>query len=288
MKTAIVTDTNSGIFPKEGRLLGIYSLPMPLQIDGRTYYEGKDISVSQFYKYLVQCPAVSTSQPAPGDVLALWDSVLEEHDELVYIPMSSGLSSSCHAAQVLAEEYGGKVQVVDNHRISLSLRDSVLDAKALADAGCTAAEIRTEMERSAYDSMIYIGLDTLDYLKRGGRVTAAGAALGSILNIKPLLKIEGSKLDACAKVRGTDNCKKRLIEEMSKSIELFTDRGWNISVAVADSYLDPASSGSWLAMASSTLFRNDVDHCPLTCSIGCHVGPNAFGMAVSRRLMREG
>lgn len=225
MKTAIVTDTNSGIFPEEAQELGVFVLPMPVLIDGETYYEGENLSIQQFYRLLTNGAAVFTSQPGPGYILPLWDRILEEYDELVYIPMSSGLSSSCETAQGLAREYGGRVQVADNHRISLSQKSAVLDAKALADAGCGAAEIRRELERTAYDSMIYIGVETLEYLKKSGRVTAAGAALGTVLNLRPLLKIEGGKLDACARVRGTDSCKKRLLSEIEKSLEDFLTKG---------------------------------------------------------------
>ena len=284
MKTAVVTDTNSGIFPEEAQRLGVFVLSMPVLIDGKTYYEGEDLSCQQFYQFLKNGSSVFTSQPGPGFILPLWDRVLEEYDELVYIPMSSGLSASCQTAQGLAQEYGGRVQVADNHRISLSQKSAVLDAKALADAGCGAAEIREELERTAFDSMIYVGVETLDYLKRSGRITAAGAALGTILGLRPLLKIEGEKLDACARVRGTDHCKIRLFSEIEKSIDRFLEKGWTIDVAAADSCPDPVDSGEWRAMASEALGREHIGYSPLTCSIGSHTGPNAFGMAVSRRL----
>lgn len=284
MKTAIVTDTNSGIFPAEGEALGIYVLPMPVIVDGQAYYEGEDLSTGQFYRYLADKREVSTSQPVLGDILHLWDRVLEIYEELVYIPMSSGLSSSCQTALGLALEYGGRVQVVDNHRISLSQKVSVLDARALANAGCTALEIKEELERTAYDSIIYIGVETLEYLRRSGRVTAAGAALGTILSLKPLLKIEGERLDAYTKVRGTENCKKELITAIQESIEIFCSRGWNISVGVADSFPEVVNGSDWLAKATRTLGRSDIEYVPLSCSIASHVGPNAFGMAVSRKI----
>ena len=168
MKVAVATDTNSGISVEEGVRLGVYVIPMPILIDGQIYYEGVTLTHDDFYRYQAAGRAISTSQPAPGDVIALWDRALEEYDELVYIPMSSGLSASCHAAMGLSEDYGGRVQVVDNHRISVTQRSAVMDAMALAQSGCSAAEIRAELERMALDSIIYIGVDTLEYLKRVG------------------------------------------------------------------------------------------------------------------------
>ena len=284
MKTAVVTDTNSGIFPERGKQIGIYVVPMPVMIDRKTYYEGDHLTPSQFYQFLAEGRDVSTSLPPAGSLLELWDRLLAEYDSLIYIPMSSGLSSSCQVAQGLSKEYGGKVQVVDNHRISLALESSVLDAKILADAGCTALEIKAELERTAYDTITYVGVETLEYLKRGGRITAAGAALSTILNIKPLLKIEGERLDAYAKVRGTAACQSRLVAAIQESIEVFSRNGWKWSVAAADSYCDAAARDDWRAFVSKKLMTDEIGYAPLTCSIGCHVGPNAFGMAVSRRI----
>lgn len=284
MKTAVVTDTNSGIFPGKGKELGIYVVPMPVMIDDQTYYEGDNLSPIQFYQFLAEGRKASTSLPSINLLIDLWNSILEEYDSLVYIPMSSGLSSSCQVAQGLAKEYDGKIQVTDNHRISLALESSVLDAKALADAGCTAAEIKAELERTAYDTITYVGVETLEYLKRGGRVTAAAAALSTVLNIKPLLKIEGEMLDAFTKTRGTVACQKRLVSAIQESIELFEHRGWKFRVAAADSYCDTIAQKDWLALVSKKLLTDSVEYASLTCSIGCHVGPNAFGMAVSRRI----
>ena len=203
MKTAIVTDSNSEISQSEANRLGVFVLPMPVIIDGHAYYEGLDLLSDQFFLALTQHRAVSTSQPSPGDVTALWDRVLSEYDELVYIPMSSGLSSSCATAKILAKDYAGKVFVVDNHRISVTQKASVLDALALREEGVGAWEIQQELEDSAFDSIIYIGVETLEYLRKGGRVTARTAAISTVLQIKPLLKVEGELLDVYAKVRGT-------------------------------------------------------------------------------------
>ena len=284
MSVAITTDTNSGIMAEEGARLGVHVIPMPVLIDGNIYYEGVNLTHDEFYQYMREGRQVSTSQPSPGDVLALWDRLLEEYDEVVYIPMSSGLSTSCQTAASLAGDYDGKVQVVDNHRISVPQRNSVMDALMLSRAGCSAAEIKAELERIALDSIIYVGVDTLEYLKRGGRVTAAAAAMGSVLHIKPLLKIEGERLDAFAKVRGTKACKQRLIEATQDSAERFHQAGWEITIGAAGSFLTPEEDASWLAAAAKAFPGEDIRYDPLALCIGCHIGPGAFGMAVTRRV----
>ena len=187
MKTAIVTDSNSGVTQIEAQKMNVFVLPMPVIIEGQAYYEGIDLLPDQFFRALTERQAVSTSQPSPGDVTALWDKVLTEYDELVYIPMSSGLSASCATAQMLAEDYEGRVFVVDNHRISISQKSSTWDAVALREAGCGAQEIQRELEASGLDSIVYVGVETLEYLRRGGRVTAGAVAIGAGLQIKPLL-----------------------------------------------------------------------------------------------------
>lgn len=285
MRTAIVTDSNSGIFEAEGSKLGVFVLPMPVMIDDREYFEGVDLFHDGFYQSLLEHKQVSTSQPTPGNVLALWDKVFGEgFEELVYIPMSSGLSNSCQTARMLAEDYHGRVQVVDNHRISVTQRSSVMDALMLAQAGDTAAEIKAKLEQAAYDSIIYVGVETLDFLKRGGRVTAAGAAMSTVLNLKPLLTIQGERLDAYAKVRGTKNCKKREIEAMQKSAEEFHQKEQEIRVGVAGSFLHEEEDREWLEMVKEAFPGEEVYYDRLTFSIGCHVGPGAFGMGISAKL----
>lgn len=286
MKTAIVTDSNSGIFEAEGNQLGIFVLPMPVIIDDREYFEGVDLFHDDFYQNLSENRRVSTSQPTPGNVLSLWDQVLSNgFDELVYIPMSSGLSNSFQTALMLAGDYNGKVQVVDNHRISVTQRSSVIDALALARTGCTAAQIKAKLEQSAYDSLIYVGVETLEFLKRGGRITAAGAAMGTVLNIKPLLTIQGERLDAYAKVRGTKNCKKREIEAMQRCAEEFHQKGHTIRVGAAGSFLHEEEEREWLEMVKTAFQGEEVYYDRLTFSIGCHVGPGAFGMGVSAKIL---
>lgn len=285
MNVAIVTDSNSGIFAEEGKKLGVHVIPMPVIIEGKTYYEGIDLTHEEFYQCLLEHRKVSSSQPSPGDVLDLWNRLLNGgYEEIVYIPMSSGLSGSWQTAQMLAEDYEGKVQVVNNHRISVTQRQSVMDALVLKENGYTAEEIKNTLERYAYESIIYVGVETLEYLKRSGRVTPAGAAMGTVLNIKPLLIITGERLDAYAKVRGTKNCKKRLLTEMKKSADEFHRNGDEIYVGVAGSFCSKEDDIEWMEMAQEVFAGEDIKYDPLTFSIGCHVGAGAFGMGISRKI----
>ena len=205
---AIVTDSNSGISQAEGKELGIYVIPMPFLVDGKLYFEDVDMNKEQFYHFLENDADLSTSQPSPGDVMDLWDKLLKEYDEIVHIPMSSGLSASCSTAMGLARDYDGKVQVVDNQRISVTMQQSVMDAKHLVAAGKSATQIKEILEKEALESSIYLMVDTLKYLKKGGRITPSAALLGSALNLKPILQIQGDKLDAYKKVRGVKAAKK--------------------------------------------------------------------------------
>ena len=288
MKVAIMTDTNSGITVGEGARLGVHVIPMPVLVEGNIYYEQVNLTHEEFYRYQREGRTVSTSQPSPGDVLAMWDKLLEEgNDQVVYIPMSSGLSTSCHTALGLAAGYGGRVRVVDNHRISVPQRNAVMDALYLAEAGCSAAEIKSELERTGRDCVIYIGVNTLEYLKRGGRVTAAAAAMGTVLNLKPLLKIEGERLDAFAKVRGTWACRQRLLAAMDHSVEAFHQAGGPICVGAAGTFLTEEEGREWTDLAARTFPNETIRYDPLALSIGCHTGPGAFGMAVTRRLAPE-
>lgn len=223
-KIAIVTDSNSGIVQAEAKELGIYVIPMPFMIDGKDYLEEINLTQEEFYQKLTEGADISTSMPSPGSVTDLWDELLKEYDEIVYIPMSSGLSSSCQTAIMLADDYDGKVVVVNNQRISVTMRQSVLDAMELAEAGKSAAEIQTILEEQKMESSIYIMLNTLTYLKRGGRITPAAAALGTLLKIKPVLQIQGDKLDAFAKARTVKQGKNIMIEAMKKDFrERFHD-----------------------------------------------------------------
>ena len=284
MKTAVVTDSNSGISSKEAEKLGIFVLPMPVILNGQVFYEGINLTDNQFY-HALSTQNVQTSQPSPEDVTTLWERVLAEYDELVYIPMSSGLSSSYASAAALATAYPGKVFVVDNHRISVTQRSSVLDAYALVEAGSNAHEVQSVLEETAYDSIIYVGVDTLTFLKRGGRVTPAAAAISTILNFKPLLKIEGDLLEYYDKVRGTSNCQKQLIETIQWVIRSYDPR-WDLDVGAASSFVSPSDSATWHNHLATSFPQKEIFCTSLPFSIGCHVGPNAFGMGVSRRIAR--
>ena len=219
MRTAIVTDSNSGITQRQSERLGIHVLPMPFMIDGKTYFEDIDLTQQEFYEKMNAGADISTSQPSPEDVTKLWDEVLKNWDEIVHIPMSSGLSGACQTAMMLAEDYGGKVHVVDNHRISVTQRQSVLDAIELARAGKDGAEIKRRLEETQKDSVIYVTVDTLKYLKKGGRITSTAAALGTLLKIKPVLIILGKKLDAFSKARTMKQAKSIMISAIQKDLK---------------------------------------------------------------------
>ena len=218
-KVAIVTDSNSGITQAEAAELGIYVLPMPFMINEETYFEDINLTQEQFYEKLAAGADIATSQPSPESVMKLWNSVLKEYDQIVHIPMSSGLSGSCQSAIMLAEDYEGKVQVVNNQRISVTQRQSCLDAKLLAAKGMNAKEIRDFLEADKFNSSIYIMLDTLYYLKKGGRITPAAAAIGTMLRLKPVLQMQGEKLDAFAKARTTTQGKSIMINAIKNDIE---------------------------------------------------------------------
>ncbi len=286
MKTAIVTDSNSGIFPEQGKELGIFILPMPVILDGKTYFEGVDLTHQEFYQRLADGADATTSQPSPADVEAMWNSVLAQgFDQIVHIPMSSGLSASCATAQGLAADFDGKVQVVDNHRVSVSQYDGVMDAIALAKEGLDAAAIREQLEAGGMDSVIYLGVDTLKYFKKNGRCTAATAALGTVLNIKPLLKCDGERFDAIAKVRGVANCRKQAVEMGAKAAAEMLAKGWSVSVGVASSFQDPEEEASWVEQIQTAMPQGVALHYePLSFSVICHTGPDAFGLSASRRL----
>lgn len=284
---AIVTDSNSGISQAEGKELGIYVIPMPFLVDGKLYFEDVDMNKEQFYHFLENDADLSTSQPSPGDVMDLWDKLLKEYDEIVHIPMSSGLSASCSTAMGLARDYDGKVQVVDNQRISVTMQQSVMDAKHLVAAGKSAAQIKEILEKEALESSIYLMVDTLKYLKKGGRITPAAALLGSALNLKPILQIQGDKLDAYKKVRGVKAAKKNMLEAMKKDVEgRFSDYVTKGQLKLHVAYTtDEETARQWKEEVQSmfpdiAITRMD----PLSFSVTCHTGPGVLAIAASHAL----
>ncbi len=281
MKTAVVTDTNSGITAETGRKLGVFVVPMPVIIDGKTYYEGENLTQEAFFQSQMSGGDITTSQPSPGDVMDLWERVLEEgYDDLVYIPMSSGLSNSCASSMILARDYDGKVQVADNHRISVTQYASVLDAVKLANEGKNAFEIKKALEAAAYDASIYIAVDTLEFLKKGGRITPAAAAIGSVLNIKPILSIQGDRLDAYAKARGMKRCQAKLIEALKNDFkERLKDADMSkVRVGTAGSFRNAADAEAWRQEVARAFPGFDVVYGNLGCSIATHTGPEARGI----------
>lgn len=284
MKTAILTDTNSGISAKEAAELGIYVMPMPVIIEDEIYYEGQNLTEEQFYEALTSGKKVTTSQPSPGDLLDKWDELLEEYEQLIYIPMSSGLSNSCSAAKGLALDYEGRVYVADNHRISVTLRESVLTAKRLVDEGKTASETRELLEKEAFHSSIYISVNTLEYLKKGGRITPAAAMIGNVLSIKPVLTIQGEKLDSYTKVRGSmKKCEAKMLEAVRKDISTrFSDVPIHkMHIGTAGAGLTAEDQQEWLGLVADEFPDADVYYNPLSASIGCHTGPGAAGIGIT-------
>lgn len=282
-KVAVITDSNSGITAQLAKELGVFVIPMPFIIDGKTYYEDIDLTQSEFYKMLENDADISTSQPLVGNVTKLWDKVLLDYDEIVHIPMSSGLSGSCATAMVLADDYGGRVRVVNNQRISVTQRQSVMDAIALAKAGKCADEIGDILESVKFESSIYIMMDTLKYLKKGGRITPAAAAIATVLRIRPILQIQGEKLDAFAKTRSETQGRKVMLDAMQKDIETRFSGTDNVRIFVAHTNNEQAAIG--FKQAIEQRFNIAVEFCdPLSLSVACHIGPGALAIACSKKL----
>lgn len=284
-KVAIMTDSNSGITQAEAKEMGITVIPMPFYIDEKMFYEDIDLTQEQFYEKLRSDCEIKTSMPLVGNVTDTWDEVLKEYDEIVYIPMSSGLSSSCSTAIMLSEDYDGRVEVIDNQRISVTQRQSVLDAMELAAAGRSAAEIKQILMDAKFDSSIYIMLDTLYYLKKGGRITPAAAALGTLLKLKPVLQIQGEKLDAFAKARTSKQGKNIMIETMKKDFaERFNDpEGKEMNLEIAYSY-DREAAEAFKEEVQAAFPNNDIIMNPLSLSVSCHIGPGALAIACSKKI----
>lgn len=284
-KVAVMTDSNSGITQAEGKELGITVLPMPFYIDNEMYYEDIDLTQGEFYERLKSDCEIKTSMPLVGDVTDKWDEILKEYDEIVYIPMSSGLSSSCETAIMLSQDYDGKVCVVNNQRISVTMRQSVLDAMYLRDQGKTAEEIKNILEEKKFESSIYIMLDTLYYLKKGGRITPAAAALGTLLKLKPVLQIQGDKLDAFAKARTAKQGKSIMLETIKKDfMEKYNDpEGKDMHIEIAYSY-DIDAAEKFKDEIQAEFPNHDIVVNPLSLSVACHIGPGAIAVAYSKKI----
>lgn len=284
-KVAILTDSNSGITQEEAKANGLYVLPTPVYIDDEVFYEGVDLTTETFFKRQAEGADIKTSMPVMGDVIDRWEELLKEYDEVVYIPLSSGLSGSYNAALMLADDYDGKVQVVNNQRISVTMKISVYEAKRMADAGKSAAEIREILERTRFESTIYIMVDTLEYLKKGGRITPAVAAIGSLLKIKPVLQIRGEKLDSFAKARTIKQGKQIMLDAIAKDMT----EGWN----------DPEGEHTIIAMAHTQnqeeieKFKeeaqqrwpnHDIMIDPLSLVVSGHIGPGALAITCTKKI----
>lgn len=284
-KVAVVSDSNSGITQSEAKELGITILPMPFFVGDKTFYEDIDLTQDEFYQMLSEDANISTSMPLVGNVTDTWDELLKTYDEIVHIPMSSGLSGSCETALMLSQDYDGKVQVVNNQRISVTQRQSVLDAMALAAQGRSASEVKDILERDKMESSIYIMVDTLYYLKKGGRITPTAAALGTLLKLKPVLQIQGEKLDAFAKARTVKQAKSMMIDAMKNDFE--------------HRFNDPTGEHMHLEMAytkdleTAEAFKKEVEAAfpgmdivlnPLSLSVSCHIGPGALAVACSKKI----
>lgn len=284
-KIAVVTDSNSGITQKESKELGVFVLPMPFMIDEMEFFEDINLTQEEFYERLENNAQVVTSQPSPDSVMKLWDEILESYDEIVHIPMSSGLSGSCQTASMLAQDYDGRVHVVNNQRISVTQRQSCIDAVQLANRGMDAEEIKDFLEKDKFSSSIYIMLDTLEYLKKGGRITPAAAAIGSLLRLKPVLTIQGEKLDAFAKARTTSQGKSMMVSAIRKDME--------------ERFGGAAKENMWLQIAytkdreMAELFWEEIKETfpdfdvviqPLSLSVACHIGPGALALACCKKI----
>lgn len=285
-KIAIVTDSNSGITQDEGRKLGISVLPMPFYINEVMYLEGVTLSQEEFYERLKKDEPISTSQPNPGEVCGLWDTLLKEYNEIVHIPMSSGLSASCETAMGLARDYNGKVQVVDNQRISVTQKQSVMDALTLVQAGKSAAEIREILEAERRESSIYITLETLKYLKKGGRITPAAAAIGTVLNLKPVLQIQGDKLDAYSKVRGKKQAKRVMLKAMKEDFDSrFAEYAKRGEMCLEMAYTGNQEEAEEFKKEVQEMFPDyEIQMDSLSLSVACHIGHGALAVACSKKV----
>lgn len=286
MKVAIVTDSNSGITQDQGREMGVYVLPMPFMINQKTYFEDIDLTQEEFYQKLEGGDDISTSQPSPDSVMTLWEQVLETHDQLVHIPMSSGLSGSCETAVMLSRDYDGKVEVANNQKISVTQRQSVLDAIEMVKKGWNAKEIKEALEKAKHDSSIYITVDTLKYLKKGGRITPAAAALGTLLKIKPVLTIQGERLDAFAKARTMKQAKSTMVTALTHDMESrFNQKaGKDIHLYIAHTNCPELAEDFKRELELLFPETGEIHVDALSLSVSCHIGPGALAVACAKKM----
>ena len=285
-KVAIMTDSNSGITQKEAKKLGVHVLPMPFLMGDETYYEDINLTQKGFYEKMESGCNISTSQPSPEAVLSMFKELLKEYDEVVHLPMSSGLSGSCQTAHMLSLDFDGKVQVVDNQRISVTLKQSILEAKALAEAGKNASEIKEILEADKFNSSIYIMVDTLEYLKKGGRITPAVAALGTILRLKPVLTIQGEKLDSFAKARTSSQGKNLMLNAIKNDIDTRFGGAENVRIMVAYTK-DEEAALQWKEEIQKEFPNHEIQMAPLSLSVACHIGPGALAIGCTQILPIE-
>ena len=281
-KIGIITDTNSGMTAREAADCGVALMPMPFTVNGRNYVENVNMSYDEFFERLAGGAAVATSQPSPEDVTRCWDEALQTYDQLIYIPMSSALSSSCQSARLFAEDYPDKVFVVDNHRISISQKQSVYDALKWRDAGMNAQEIIKNLMDTSMEASIYLTVDDLKYLKKGGRITPSVAAIATVLNIKPVLQIQGGKLDTYKKVRGLHAAQKTMVDAIQKDLE---ERFAGQEMILRTAYTGDADVGRvWNTQVQARFPQFDVTSDPLPISIACHVGPGVLALGLIKKI----
>ena len=286
-KIAVITDSNSGITQEQAKEYCVQVISMPFLIEGETYYEDKTLTQEQFYQRLQEDVDISTSQPSPEDVMQMWDAALQGAEEVVYIPMSSGLSGSCQTAIMLSDDYDGKVQVVNNQRISVTQKQSVLDALELAEQGLDAKAIKEKLEQEKFESSIYIMLDTLKYLKKGGRITPAAAALGTALRLKPVLQIQGEKLDAFSIAKTSKKGIAKMLDAMEADFENRFGGVQNVHVAVAHTDNEAAALEFCEKIKERFGVDTEIVVDPLSLSIACHIGPGSLAIACSKKIMSE-
>ncbi len=275
-KIAVVTDTNSGITTAEAEKIGVSLIPMPFMVNGEEYFEGISCTYEHFFEMLNNGADVSTSQPSAYSITSVWDNLLKTYDGVVYLPMSSALSGSCQAARALAREYEGRVYVVDNKRISITLRQSVLDAVKLARQGLELNEIGKKLEEAGLDCSIYLAVNTLELLKKSGRVTAAGAAIATVLGLKPVLQIQGEKLDAFAKARGMKAAENVMFNAIEKDLKTrFAGRDIRVVAAYSG---DEENGREWLNLVRKHFSDRQIEIYRLPISICCHVGGGVRAM----------